>query len=159
MPPCLRFLLSWLHWVETLFQKNKLNSRAIVKRRGGLTEAIHDRPLLHIPANKQRTYLQLSTFRWCPKAKIQMGSLERAKTGRTSLGVHSAGKAPASWWGSMMSLASGGLWSVTQGQTRSYPLASLTPVFQWLGDNKQIPQENGRSRRGSCKEWHTINSQ
>lgn len=83
---------------------------------------------------------------WSPKPKIQVGSLERAKTGRTSLGVHSAGKAPASWWGSMMSLASGGLWSVTQGQTQSYPLEFLTPIFQRLGDNKQIPQE----RRTRC---------
>lgn len=69
MPPCLRFLLSRLHGVEALFQKNKLNFRAKVKGRVGVPEAIRERPWLLIPAHKQRTYLQLSTFRMVSQAK------------------------------------------------------------------------------------------
>lgn len=79
MPPCLRFLLSQLHGVGALFQKNKLNSRAKVKRRGGVPEAIHDRPLLYIPALKQRTYSQLSTVRMVSQAKDPGGESEKSQ--------------------------------------------------------------------------------
>lgn len=116
-----------VYCVRHPFRKANGTPELIGNRRVGAPEAPHN----HCSSDLQRSkgFVYWLNSGWCPKPKIQVGSLERVKTGRTSLGVLSAGTAPASPWGGMRSPASGELWSVTQGQTQSYPLES----FLWNG--------------------------